>query len=363
MRIQRLAVASIVLTLVSSVEAAAQKLGTTEVGVFGQFTRADEAWQTDDGFGLGGRLGVFLNRRWELEGTFSSSTFDNKAARGTGTSSVQTFNGQLNFNLPFGLGGQTHDLILEGGVGGQRFASHTDFSAPYGGGLRIRFSNAIALRLDAIVEYVENPTAATFGFPPVLGRNSAAARSTNLELRGGLSFLLDSSKAPPPPPPAPVAQPQREVPPPRTEPVAPPARVAPAPGPNTDSISAVNRAREALLAPVYFDFDHSELRPDQRAVLDAKLPVMKANPGVRIRIEGNADERGSDEYNLALGMRRAQATRKYLIDNGIDAARIDVASNGEEKPVCQGHDEDCWKQNRRDEFLIVAGGSSLVAPR
>ncbi len=96
--------------------------------------------------------------------------------------------------------------------------------------------------------------------------------------------------------------------------------------------------------------------PDQRAVLDSKLPVLKANPGVRIRIDGNADERGSDEYNLALGMRRAQATRKYLIDSGIDAGRIDVASNGEEKPVCQGHDEDCWKQNRRDEFVIIAGG-------
>jgi peptidoglycan-associated lipoprotein len=360
MRIQRLAVASIVLALLTSVEAAAQKLGTTELGVFGQFTRADEAWHTDDGFGLGGRLGVFLNRRWELEGTFSASSFDNKAPRAAGTSSVQTFNGQLNFNLPFGLGGRTHDLILEGGVGGQRFASHTDFSAPYGGGLRIRFSDAVALRLDAIVEYVENPTAATFGFPVIVGTNPAAARSTNLELRAGLSFLLGSSKAPPPPP---APQPQREVPPPRTEPPVPPARVTPPPGPNRDSADAVNRAREALLAPVYFDFDQSELRPDQRAVLDAKLPVMKANPGVRIRIEGNADERGSDEYNLALGMRRAQATRKYLIDNGIDAGRIDVASNGEEKPVCQGHDEDCWKQNRRDEFVIAAGGSSLVAPR
>jgi peptidoglycan-associated lipoprotein len=306
---------------------------------------------------------VFLNRRWELEGTFSTASFSNQAPRGSGTSSVETFNGQINFNLPFGFGGQTHELILEGGVGGQRFAGHTDLSAPYGGGLRLHFTNAIALRLDGIVEYVENPTAATFGFPIVVGTNDAAARSTNLELRAGLSWLLgNSNAAPPPPPPAPP--PRREVPPPRTEPPAPPARVTPPPpGPNTDSINAVNRAREALLAAVYFDFDQSELRTDQRAILDAKVPVLRANPAVRIRIEGNADERGSDEYNLALGMRRAQATRKYLIDHGIDAGRIDVASNGEEKPVCQGHDEDCWKQNRRDEFVIVAGGDRLVAPR
>ena len=98
----------------------------------------------------------------------------------------------------------------------------------------------------------------------------------------------------------------------------------------------MNRAREALLAAVYFDFDQSDLRGDQRAILDAKIPVLRANPAVRIRIEGNADERGSDEYNLALGMRRAQATRKYLIDHGIDAGRIDVASNGEEKPGVSG---------------------------
>ncbi len=364
MRIQRSAVASIVLACIVSAEAAAQKLGTTEVGVFGQFTRADEAWHTDNGFGLGGRLGVFLNRRWELEATLSDASFNNQAPRASGTSNVQTFNGQINFNLPFGLGGQTHDLILEGGAGGQRFGGHSDFSVPYGGGFRFHFGNAVALRIDAIVEWVENPTAATFGFPPAgTSVNDAAARSTNLELRAGLSWLLGNSSAPPPPPPpAPVA-PQREAPPPRSEPPAPPARIVPTPGPNTDSIAAVSRAREALLAPVYFDFDHSELRPDQRAVLDSKLPVMKANPTVRIRIEGNADERGSDEYNLALGMRRAQATRKYLIDNGIDAGRIDVASNGEEKPVCQGHDEDCWKQNRRDEFVIVAGGDRLVAPR
>src|SRR5206468_9813623 len=142
---------------------------------------------------------------------------------------------------------------------------------------------------------------ATFGFPVVVGVNEKAARSTNLELRAGLSFLLGNSHPAPPPPPAPVAAPARPIqtpPPPRTEPPAPPARVAPAPPqPNRDSIDAVERARAALTARVYFDFDKSDLRADQRSVLDAKLPVLRANAGVRIRIEGNADERGSDECN------------------------------------------------------------------
>jgi peptidoglycan-associated lipoprotein len=118
-----------------------------------------------------------------------------------------------------------------------------------------------------------------------------------------------------------------------------------------------------VVAKVFFDLDRAELRDDQRAVLDAKVPVLRANPGVRIRIEGNADERGSDEHNMALGMRRAQAARKYLVDHGIDAGRIDISSNGEEKPVCQEHNEACWSQNRRDEFVIIAGGSTLIAPR
>lgn len=349
--------------LVAAVPVAAQKPGTVELGPFGQYTIADDAWHVKNGWGGGGRLGVFLASHWELEAAAAFSSFTNEAPRASGSSSNQTFNGQINFNLPFGMGGRTHHFLLEAGAGAQRFASHTDFSVPLGAGFRFAVSDALALRFDGIVEYVENPTAATFGFPPVIGINSQAARSTNVELRAGLSFMLGNRK----PAPAPVVATRPEPPPPRQEPPQPPpARVdtsRPPPRVNTDSINAVNAAREALLAKLYFDFDKSELRDDQRAVLDAKLPVFRANPGVRIRIEGNADERGSDEYNIALGMRRAQTARKYLVDHGIDASRLEIVSYGEERPVCQEHDESCWKQNRRDEFVIIAGGDRLVAPR
>lgn len=331
---------------------AAQRAGSVELGGFGQFTRVDAAWHVDNGWGGGGRLGVFFTPRWELEGTAGFSNFDNQSPRAAGSSSNQTFTAQLNYGIPFGMGGKTHQFLLEAGAGAQRFASHNDFTVPLGAGFRFMLGEAVALRFDGIVQYVENPTAAGFGFPQTVGVNPQAARSTNLELRAGLSFILGNHHEEPPPPP------RVEPPPPRTEPPPPPpARVEPPPppAPNRDSIDAVNRAREALLAKVYFDFDKSVLRDDQRAVLDAKLPVMRANPGIRIRIEGNADERGSDEYNQALAMRRAQEARKYLVDHGIDENRIDITSNGEEKPVCQEHDESCWSQNRRDEFVIVAG--------
>ena len=116
----------------------------------------------------------------------------------------------------------------------------------------------------------------------------------------------------------------------------------------------------AITAPIYFDFDKSDIRTDAAATLDRKIPWLQANPGMRIRIEGNADERGSDEYNLALGQRRAAAAKRYLVERGIDQGRFDLVSYGEERPVCTEHDETCWQRNRRDDFVIVTIGSDTI---
>lgn len=113
--------------------------------------------------------------------------------------------------------------------------------------------------------------------------------------------------------------------------------------------------RAALLAPVYFGFDQAELAEDARMTLDAKVPVLVANPGLRIRIAGHTDSRGSDEYNVALGQRRAVMVREYLAQRGVDPSRLDVVSYGEERPAVEGEDEGSWAQNRRAEFQIVAG--------
>jgi peptidoglycan-associated lipoprotein len=123
--------------------------------------------------------------------------------------------------------------------------------------------------------------------------------------------------------------------------------------------AAVAAARSALVAKVFFDYDKSDITDQGKAILDAKVPILNANPGIRIRVEGNCDRRGSDEYNLALGQRRAAAAKRYLTDHGIDAARIDIISYGAERPVAEGDAEDAYSQNRRDEFAIVAGGDNL----
>jgi peptidoglycan-associated lipoprotein len=107
------------------------------------------------------------------------------------------------------------------------------------------------------------------------------------------------------------------------------------------------------LQTIYFAFDSSALTPESRVKLETAATWMKQNPRVRVQIEGNCDERGTSEYNLALGERRALAARRYLISLGVDTDRIYTISYGEEKPAVQGHDEAAWKWNRRDDFRIA----------
>ena len=116
------------------------------------------------------------------------------------------------------------------------------------------------------------------------------------------------------------------------------------------------RVRTLLEAPVYFAFDQSDLDSDARRVLDQKLVEVNRDAGVQLRITGHTDERGSDEYNVALGMRRAAAARRYLVQRGVAESRLSLASRGEEEPVCTGSDESCWSRNRRAAFEITAGG-------
>jgi len=114
--------------------------------------------------------------------------------------------------------------------------------------------------------------------------------------------------------------------------------------------------KEAITAPVYFQFDRSEITEEGMRILDQKVDALQRNPNVQLRIEGNADDSGSDEYNLALSQRRAAIAHRYFTDRGIDGSRIRIAAYGEERPACTtSRDEECRAKNRRDEFVILAG--------
>jgi peptidoglycan-associated lipoprotein len=109
------------------------------------------------------------------------------------------------------------------------------------------------------------------------------------------------------------------------------------------------------LKEIYFGFDSFDLNPEARAILKTNADWLRANSSVRVEVEGHCDERGTNEYNLALGAKRAQAAKDYLVTLGVATDRLSTISYGEELPVCKESTEDCWQKNRRDRFVITTG--------
>jgi peptidoglycan-associated lipoprotein len=117
---------------------------------------------------------------------------------------------------------------------------------------------------------------------------------------------------------------------------------------------AEGKASELALKDIYFDYDQSAIREDSKKQLNENIEWLRKNPAGKVTIEGHCDERGSSEYNLALGERRARATRDYLTAAGVGANRISTISFGKERPFAPGHDESAWKWNRRAHFTLSA---------
>jgi len=140
------------------------------------------------------------------------------------------------------------------------------------------------------------------------------------------SYPYYARPAPYPPPPPPAVRP----------PALPPPAAQPAPA--------------AVLRPIYFDLNKSILRPDAEKTLRENLEWFRQNPGKKVTIQGNCDPRASGEYNLALGQRRAEATKKYLVGLGVDAALLQTVSYGNDRPSCEEKDESCWTKERRVDF-------------
>jgi peptidoglycan-associated lipoprotein len=125
------------------------------------------------------------------------------------------------------------------------------------------------------------------------------------------------------------------------------------------SLDALRRGQSTATAPnsalkeIYFDFDQYDLSSNARATLKTSSDWLRSNPSVRVEVEGHCDERGTSEYNLALGAKRAQAAKDYLVSLGVAPGRVSTISYGEEIPVCREHDESCWSKNRRDRFVAL----------
>lgn len=129
---------------------------------------------------------------------------------------------------------------------------------------------------------------------------------------------------------------------------APPPPPAP---PVTPAVSE-DTLFEQNVKDAYFDFNKSDLRPDAQQALNADAEFFKSHPSLTFTIEGHCDERGTEEYNLGLGQRRADGAKEFLVNLGVDASRISTISYGKDRPFCTEHTEECWQQNRRDHFVL-----------
>lgn len=356
--------------------AVAQQAGTVELGGFLQLDRLDEALRTKRfGGGAGGRIGVFASPRWQLEADASYTQADPELPR-LSKAQINYYVGRLNYNISWG-NTPGNAVILGLGAGGDRVDAHSDFIISPDVGLRAQLASVLALRFDVLAMLAPNPQSQTFQPLPQPGTNVGAAYLSNFLARAGLSLVLGAER--------PVVAPPKPI---DTAAVID-TRAADLARARQDSIDRANRmrqdsidaanrrlqaerdaaaraladARSLLNAPVYFDYDKSEIRGDAKQALDSKLALLRANPAMKIRIEGNTDSRGSNEYNMALGLRRANTARRYLVSQGIDNARFDVVSYGEERSVDQGTTEEAYAKNRRDEFVITVGGDTIAVPK
>lgn len=168
-----------------------------------------------------------------------------------------------------------------------------------------------------------------------------------------------AKKKPEPPPPAPAPAPAPAATTPAPPPPPPPPAPAPQPKPPTEDEVFAAKSLDQLnaekpLGDVFFTYDSTDLTEEARATLQKDIDWMKRWASTKVMVEGHADNRGTNEYNLALGERRADAVRDYLVSLGLSADRVTIVSKGEEQPFCSDDNESCWQQNRRGHFIITA---------
>lgn len=331
--------------------AARAQAGSWELALQGGALRHDLFEKDGTDPVVGGRIARHFAGGWSVGGAvdWSASEFDagivgpDVPASGASDVDATLLRTSVAVDKAFAMGPRTR-FGLGAGVGAARVSydgipgigdeSETSLLVPVSAG--VRFLNrseapSWGLRLDVRDNLIflddEDPT----------GRSRDDDVVQQWEVSAGLSFFFGGRGK---------AAATRE----RDEPVA----YAP---PATDD--SERRARERALAEirekVFFDFDRYDLKPASRETLQRKSEALKVLSDVAILIEGHADERGTIEYNLALGERRANAARQYLIDLGIDPGRMTVVSYGEERPAVEGHNEAAWSQNRRDEFVPDEG--------
>jgi outer membrane protein OmpA-like peptidoglycan-associated protein len=332
--------------LVGAVPATAQQRGTMEFGAFGSNSSWDNSLNINSNWGAGARVGVFITPRFSAE--FEGGGGNASRSLGLSNVNVGVLSGRLTW-VPFKVGSLSALL----GLG----ADHTDtyFFESYGIhgllGAKIRLSDYVALRFDGINSWMSNGHGQQKSLHVGLSfyRNPGVNRVTNTVMVDGpqrpdsvsayetrrlradalrYQQLRDS-----------LARPK----------YAPPASSA--------------EALATMQQVIHFQNDQSSLSDSARAILDDKVTVFRANPAMRIVISGFASQPGTADYNMALGLRRAEAAKAYLVSRGVDPIRIEIATKGEGQLLVEGPGEVADAQNRRGQFRLLIADPYLAAPK
>jgi peptidoglycan-associated lipoprotein len=341
-----------VAALVAASPVQAQRRGTVELGAFGGTTSYDNNLSINSGSGGGLRIGAFLDPRWAIE-IDGSGMGAGRPVGFTRDVHVNSLSARLALT-PMVMG--RWSLVTSAGGVLTDYGTQSSYGVSGVLGAKYALGDRVALRADFVTDYM------------------LKRKDTNTGFRAGFSFFRH-----------PVTRVQTVT------VVGPPAPVVM----RQDSVSATEQrrlrmidanysalrdslARTPLTVPalassttalatmqqmIHFKTDSSLLSDSAKVTLDSKIAIFRDNPAMRIVIVGNTDERATDAYNLALGGRRADAAKAYLVSKGIDPIRIEIASHGESQPIASGTSTDAQAQNRRAEFRLLVASDYLLPPK
>jgi outer membrane protein OmpA-like peptidoglycan-associated protein len=352
----RIGVVAGLLTAILAFPALSQQLGvrTFELNTFGRFTDFAPATNLQSGIGGGLRLGYFVHPRWELEGGVGFTRVDRVA--GSEARNIMPLILDLTYNLPIG----SNQLLLGGGAVHNDYGSYDAWGTSLTAGVRLPFGRSAALRVDGTREYING--------------GDTLRRHSNWGFRLGLSWMLPKASVPseqitisrgelatvyPVPMPLlresnPVTIMQLE-----TDRAGRDSFAQGVAGVRVAGLRSIEMHDRMSMA-IHFDVGSAVIRPDAIAALDTKLDLLRGIPAMRIRIEGQADARGSSASNTTLAWTRAEAAKRWLTTRGIASDRIDAVGFSSWRPICEDRQESCLWQNRRAEFVIVAGADADV---
>lgn len=338
--------------MIAAIPMAAQDRGTIEFGGFASWNLFDDAFQMNNALGFGGRLGAYLDPRWAIEFDVNGGT----AARPSGLAdrSFTHLDARVAFipvkvgraSLVLGAGASHVDANVGGPFQGQSFGYH----ALVGG--KLAMTETAALRLDFVQYFNQDAQHSSIRAGVALSRRPMG-RST-------INTVYQTTQAPARADSVSAAETRRlrdqER---RLLALRDSLQRTPVPAMTPSNVAAL----ATMLEMVHFESDRAELDGVARAILDDKVTIFNANPEMKIVITGYASSPGTAAYNMALGLRRANASRDYLVSKGVAASRIEIATRGENDLLVQGPSDVANTANRRGQFRLLIANPYLVAPR